>query len=100
MTFKQYKPKAVIPRDFPTYENERDDLKNRLNRQLRRLRAIDPTERTSAPGSLQRKYTSEMAYMLNEIEFGPVYFAPALIRKANDLVSELEATISKRESKG
>ena len=86
------------PRVLPTYEHEREDLKNRLNRQLRRLRSAVPAERTFEPKSLSRKYTTEMAYMLHEIELGPVFFAPVVIRKANDLISELESQIAKLEA--
>lgn len=97
---RQYKPRHQSPatREVPTYENEREDLKNRLNRQLRRLRALDTSERFPEQGTLSHYYTTEMAYMLDDIERGPVFFAPALIRKANDLVADLESQITKMEA--
>lgn len=87
-----------MKRDYPTYEHEREDLKNKLNRQLRRLRATDPSERTFSKTSKSKYYTTEMAYMLDEIQRGPVFVAPQIIRRATDLVGDLESYLSKLEA--
>lgn len=86
-------------REYPTYEHERDDLKNRLNRQLRKLRAQDPAERSHGKNTKSRYYTTEMAYLLNEIQRGPVFLAPQTIRRGMELIGELEAYLNKTAEK-
>lgn len=87
-----------MKRDYPTYDHECEDLKNKLNRQLRRLRATDPAERAFGKGTKSKYYTTEMAYMLDEIQRGAVFVAPQIIRKATDLVGDLESYLSKQEA--
>lgn len=86
-----------MKREYPTYEHERDDLKNRLNRQLRRLRAVDPAERAYGQDSRSRLYTTEIAYILDEIERGPVFSAPHAIRRGMDYIADLESYVSRLE---
>jgi hypothetical protein len=93
-----------LKKEYPTYEHERDDLRNRLNRQLRRLRAIDAAERVFVRGkgrvvaNKSYHYTTEMAYLLNDIQRGSVFAAPQVIRRGMDLVSELESYVTKLET--
>lgn len=87
--------KQTQPQQYPTFESERDDLKNRLNRALRRLRTVDPTERSGGPKTLSYQATRDMAYILDDIQRGPVFTAPMSIRAGMNLISGLESTIAR-----
>ena len=84
-------------REYPTYDHECEELVNRLNRHLRRLRALDPSEREMEQGSMSRAYTTDLAYFIDQIQRGPVFLAPQVIRRANLLVDSLASYVTKRE---
>lgn len=91
----QHMKKFQQPQSYPTFESEREDLKNRLNRALRRLRSIDPAERTMGPKTRSYQVTRDMAYILDDIQRGPVFTAPMSIRSGQALISGLESTIAR-----
>lgn len=88
---------AFDPENLPTYENEVVELVNRLNRQLRRARAVFPEERAQDEHSLWAEYTTNMAYAIDEIQRGPVFSAGQAIRKAGELIAGLESYITRND---
>jgi GTP:adenosylcobinamide-phosphate guanylyltransferase len=80
---------------LPTFNTEVEDLTNKMNRQLRRLRSLDSSERHNVYGTRSFRYTTDLAYILNDIQTGPVFFAQQNIRRAMELIGELESYCSR-----